>query len=86
MKKGALVLAMMVAAVMTLTSCGYNTMQQQEERVFKAWGDVEATLQRRADLIPNLVETVKGYASHEARNARGGDQCPRQSHRRQAVR
>jgi len=65
MKKGTFVLAMMVAAVMTLTSCGYNTMQQQEEKVFKAWGDVEAALQRRADLIPNLVETVKGYASHE---------------------
>jgi LemA protein len=46
-------------------SCGYNTMQQHEEAVFKAWGDVESSLQRRADLIPNLVEVVKGYASHE---------------------
>ncbi len=48
-----------------LSGCGYNTMQQHEEAVFKAWGDVESSLQRRADLIPNLVETVKGYASHE---------------------
>ncbi len=48
-----------------IPGCGYNTMQQKEEAVFKAWGDVESSLQRRADLIPNLVETVKGYASHE---------------------
>lgn len=45
--------------------CGYNTMQQNEEAVFKAWGNVESSLQRRADLIPNLVEVVKGYAAHE---------------------
>ena len=51
--------------IIFLCGCGYNTMQQYEETVFKAWGDVESNLQRRADLIPNLVETVKGYASHE---------------------
>jgi LemA protein len=49
-----------------LTSCGYNIMQTKEEAVFAAWGDVEATYQRRADMIPNLVEVVKGYAKHEA--------------------
>ncbi len=51
--------------LMMLSSCGYNTMQKNEEAVFSAWGDVEATYQRRADLIPNLVETVKAYAAHE---------------------
>ncbi len=55
-----------LVAAFVLSSCGYNTMQRQEEEVFKAWGDLESALQRRADLIPNLVATVKGYAAHEA--------------------
>jgi len=43
----------------------YNGFVRADEGVSKAWADVESTYQRRADLIPNLVETVKGYASHE---------------------
>jgi LemA protein len=54
-----------VAVVMSLTGCGYNTMQMNEEAVKAAWGDVEASYQRRNDLVPNLVEVVKGYAKHE---------------------
>lgn len=65
MKVNRFSLGVILWVVFSLNGCGYNTMQQAEERVFRAWGDVEATLQRRADLIPNLVETVKGYASHE---------------------
>lgn len=49
-----------------LSGCGYNSMQANEEAVIAAWGDVESTYQRRNDLIPNLVEVVKGYAKHEA--------------------
>ncbi len=55
----------LLCIVFFLSSCGYNSIQKNEEEVFAAWGNVEATYQRRADLIPNLVSTVKAYAAHE---------------------
>ena len=48
-----------------LSACGYNTIPTAEERAKAAWSEVLNQYQRRADLIPNLVETVKGYAAHE---------------------
>ncbi|HNQ46575.1 MAG: LemA family protein [Syntrophorhabdus sp.] len=60
-----LVYALGIFVIMSLSGCGYNTMQINEEAVKAAWGDVEATYQRRNDLIPNLVEVVKSYAKHE---------------------
>ena len=52
-------------AVLPLTGCSYNKFVSQEEAVKAQWAQVENQLQRRNDLIPNLVETVKGYAEHE---------------------
>ena len=49
----------------SLSGCGYNTMQTQDEAANAAWAEVVNQYQRRADLIPNLVATVKGYAQHE---------------------
>jgi LemA protein len=53
------------ATVLCLSGCGYNTLQQQDENVKAAWSEVVNQYQRRADLIPNLVNTVKGYAAQE---------------------
>lgn len=55
----------LVMLVLSLSGCGYNTMQEQDEQVKAGWSEVLNQYQRRTDLIPNLVNTVKGYASHE---------------------
>ena len=52
-------------AIVPLTGCSYNTFVGQEEAIKAQWAQVQNQLQRRNDLIPNLVETVKGYAQHE---------------------
>ena len=53
-------------AVSSLTSCNYNSLVEKEQSVDQAWAQVENQYQRRADLIPNLVNTVKGYSEHES--------------------
>jgi len=52
-------------SVLTLSGCGYNTLQSQDEAINAGWSEVLNQYQRRADLVPNLVNTVKGYAAHE---------------------
>ncbi|WP_336288407.1 MULTISPECIES: LemA family protein [unclassified Bartonella] len=54
-----------VSLIPSLSGCGFNTIPTTEEKAHAAWSEVLNQYQRRADLIPNLVETVKGYASHE---------------------
>lgn len=68
MKKFLLILVVLGLIAFMLGGCfigDYNKVASMEENVKKSWGNVENALQRRYDLIPNLVETVKGYATHE---------------------
>ena len=63
MKKTDVVVA--IVSTLTLSGCGYNTLQVKDEAVTAAWSEVQNQYQRRADLVPNLVNVVKGYAKHE---------------------
>jgi LemA protein len=63
MRKFAVVLALF--ALFSVSSCGYNTFQRNDEQIKASWSEVLNQYQRRADLIPNLVNTVKGFASQE---------------------
>jgi len=58
-------LLLTVAAAALVAGCGFQSIPQSENAVGAAWAEVENQYQRRADLVPNLVETVKGYATHE---------------------
>src|SRR6478672_11615220 len=64
-RRFALQVLVVALAAVPLTGCSYNTFVGQEEAIKTQWAQVENQLQRRNDLIPNLVETVKGYAAHE---------------------
>ncbi|MDD6006206.1 MAG: LemA family protein [Bacteroidales bacterium] len=65
MKKSVIILIAIVVALGIWLMTSYNGMMSKNEEVSKAWSNVETQYQRRADLIPNLVNTVKGYAEHE---------------------
>ena len=58
-------LAIVLSLAFALTGCGYNSIQERDEDVKASWSEVENQYKRRSDLIPNLVQTVKGYAKHE---------------------
>lgn len=70
MKRIKLVLFAIVSAFL-FSSCGYNKMVELDKQVTSQWAQVENVYQRRADLIPNLVNTVKGYAAHEQETLTG---------------
>jgi len=59
------IFALLAAIVVLLNGCGYNSFQSGDEAIKSAWSEVLNQYQRRTDLVPNLVSTVKGYASHE---------------------
>ena len=60
-----LIMGLLLVASAGLSGCGYNKIQQLDEATTASWSEVLNQYQRRADLVPNLVSTVKGYASHE---------------------
>jgi LemA protein len=65
LSKGTIWIAFAAVSGLILSGCGYNRFQSQDEQVKSAWSEVLNQYQRRADLVPNLVNTVKGYAAQE---------------------
>ena len=66
MIKNLISLMFAVLAITSLSSCNYNSLVEKQQNVEQTWAQVENQYQRRADLIPNLVNTVKGYSEHES--------------------
>lgn len=60
-----MVLTILLTTTLLVSGCGYNSLQAKDEAVNAAWSEVENQYQRRADLVPNLINVVKGYAKHE---------------------
>nr|WP_321376264.1 LemA family protein [uncultured Bacteroides sp.] len=71
MKKSVIIAIAVIVLIALLGSSAYNSMVDKQESVTKAWSNVENQYQRRSDLIPNLVNTVKGYAKHEKTTLEG---------------
>ena len=71
MKKSTIAIIALIAIVAIWGISGYNGLVTMDEKVSTEWSNVETQYQRRADLIPNLVSTVKGYASHEKETLEG---------------
>lgn len=74
LSKTLITLIVVAVGVLSLVGCGaskWNTLVQQEQEVNQQWSDLQSAYQRRADLIPNLVNTVKGYAKHESETLQG---------------
>ena len=71
MKKSVIILIAVVAVIIIWAISAYNGLVSMDENVSSQWANVETQYQRRADLIPNLVNTVKGYASHEKETLEG---------------
>src|SRR6267154_6000690 len=63
--KRLLIVATLLLSTLALGGCGYNTLQQADEQIKASWSEVLNQYQRRADLVPNLVNTVKGFAAQE---------------------
>ena len=73
MKKSTIIIIVVVALLAIWGVSGYNGLVTMDENVSGQWSNVETQYQRRADLIPNLVNTVKGYASHEKETLEGAE-------------